>query len=147
MIKGAITFTVVTNLDTGRIFVTPDWIDDEESFLHDDNLSDDLWTNDLKKILRYTYECYQITFGPNGLTEPASDAMVRAFQDLFDEDDTDILQLADLVAKGKITVVNPYYSDEPEEYEEDYYIPSSTAGDYGPGNPWDAPGMSIHDFI
>jgi hypothetical protein len=27
------------------------------------------------------------------------------------------------------------------------YTPSSTAGDYSPGNPWDAPGMSIHDFI
>ena len=27
------------------------------------------------------------------------------------------------------------------------YTPSSTAGDYGPGNPWDAPGMSIRDFI
>ena len=24
---------------------------------------------------------------------------------------------------------------------------SCTAGDYGPSNPWDAPGMSIHDFI
>ncbi len=114
----AINFSVVTNLDTGRIFVTPDWIDDEESFMHDDNLTEDLWTNDLIKILRYTYECYQITFGPNGLTEPASDAMVRAFQDLLDEDDTDILQLADLVAKGKITVVNPYYSDD-EEWDED----------------------------
>lgn len=25
--------------------------------------------------------------------------------------------------------------------------PSSTAGDYSPSNPWDAPGMSIRDFI
>jgi hypothetical protein len=24
---------------------------------------------------------------------------------------------------------------------------SCYAGDYGPSNPWDAPGMSIHDFI
>lgn len=31
--------------------------------------------------------------------------------------------------------------------EDDYYTPSSTARDYGPSNPWDAPGMSIHDFI
>ena len=30
---------------------------------------------------------------------------------------------------------------------EDRHCPSATAGDYGPGNPWDAPGMSIHDFI
>jgi hypothetical protein len=35
-----------------------------------------------------------------------------------------------------------------DECEEDYeYTPSSTYGDYGPSNPWDAPGMSIHDFI
>ena len=30
---------------------------------------------------------------------------------------------------------------------DDYYTPSSTRGDYSPSNPWDAPGMSIHDFI
>ena len=30
----------------------------------------------------------------------------------------------------------------PEEY-----IPSAENGDYGPSNPWDAPGMSIKDFI
>lgn len=27
------------------------------------------------------------------------------------------------------------------------YISSSTAGDYSPSKPWDAPGMSIKDFI
>ena len=34
-------------------------------------------------------------------------------------------------------------------YDEDdeEYIPSSTNGDYSPSNPWDAPGMSIRDFI
>ena len=36
-------------------------------------------------------------------------------------------------------------SDDP--YLDDHYTPSAIAGDYGPGNPWDAPGMSIHDFI
>ena len=30
---------------------------------------------------------------------------------------------------------------------EDDYTPSATRGDYSPSNPWDAPGMSIHDFI
>ena len=34
------------------------------------------------------------------------------------------------------------YGDDEEEY-----CPSSTAGDYSPSNPWDAPGMSIKDFI
>ena len=32
-------------------------------------------------------------------------------------------------------------------YEYDDYTPSSTMGDYSPSNPWDAPGMSIRDFI
>lgn len=27
------------------------------------------------------------------------------------------------------------------------YTPSSTNGDYSPSNPWDAPGMSVKDFI
>lgn len=29
----------------------------------------------------------------------------------------------------------------------DNYTPSATNRDYGPSNPWDAPGMSIRDFI
>jgi hypothetical protein len=31
--------------------------------------------------------------------------------------------------------------------EDEEYVPSAENGDYSPGNPWDAPGMSIHDFI
>ena len=34
-----------------------------------------------------------------------------------------------------------------DEDEEDEYVPSSENGDYGPSNPWDAPGMKISDFI
>lgn len=34
-----------------------------------------------------------------------------------------------------------------DEDEDDEYTPSSTNGDYSPSNPWDAPGMSIKDFI
>ena len=34
-----------------------------------------------------------------------------------------------------------------EEDGDEHYAPSSTYGDYSPSNPWDAPGMSIHDFI
>lgn len=40
-----------------------------------------------------------------------------------------------------------YEEGKPECLEDDEYCPSSTNGDYGPGNPWDAPGMSIKDFI
>ena len=31
--------------------------------------------------------------------------------------------------------------------EEEKYCPSSTAGDYSPSCPWNAPGMSTRDFI
>ena len=34
----------------------------------------------------------------------------------------------------------------PDCYEEEH-TPSATNGDYSPSSPWDAPGMSIHDFI
>lgn len=30
---------------------------------------------------------------------------------------------------------------------EDDYTPSAENGDYSPGNPWDAPGMKMSDFI
>ena len=36
--------------------------------------------------------------------------------------------------------------DEDEEEDEEY-VPSSSNGDYGPSNPWDAPGCSIDMFI
>ena len=33
------------------------------------------------------------------------------------------------------------------ETETEPYVHCSTNGDYSPSNPWDAPGMSISDFI
>lgn len=68
----------------------------------------------------------------------------------------------------QIAEVDRYYSDEmlddwiealkkpeeetefegsPEIIEEEQRYTSCTAHDYSPGNPWDAPGMSIRDFI
>ena len=40
-----------------------------------------------------------------------------------------------------------YEEGTPSCFEDDDYCPSSTNGDYSPSNPWDAPGMSIRDFI
>jgi len=34
-----------------------------------------------------------------------------------------------------------------EADDDENYIPSASAGDYSPSNPWDAPGMSVSDFI
>lgn len=39
-----------------------------------------------------------------------------------------------------------YIPVETDEYDNNEYT-SSSHGDYGPSNPWDAPGMSIRDFI
>lgn len=44
-----------------------------------------------------------------------------------------------LVNEAKMT----YESGEDDEL----YVRSSTNGDYSPSNPWDAPGMSVSDFI
>ena len=39
------------------------------------------------------------------------------------------------------------FFEEPDDIGVEPYTPSCTCYDYSPSNPWDAPGMSIHDFI
>lgn len=43
--------------------------------------------------------------------------------------------------------VEDYFKDPEEDFDDEEYTPSSTNGDYSPSNPWDAPGMSVRDFI
>lgn len=40
-----------------------------------------------------------------------------------------------------------YEEGTPDCLQNDEYCPSATAGDYSPSSPWNAPGMSIRDFI
>ena len=40
-----------------------------------------------------------------------------------------------------------YKEGTPDCFADDEYCPSATAGDYSPSSPWNAPGMSIRDFI
>lgn len=64
-------------------------------------------------------------------------------------DSSEVILDASDVKSLEITVLEDE-ADKEQEYGEigDYhYIPSATAGDYSPSHPWDAPGMSIHDFI
>lgn len=64
-------------------------------------------------------------------------------------DSSEVILDASDVKSLEITVLEDE-ADKEQEYSEigDYhYIPSATAGDYSPSHPWDAPGMSIHDFI
>lgn len=50
--------------------------------------------------------------------------------------------------QNELAFLNEDSKDEDSLYDyEDDYTPSSTFGDYSPSNPWDAPGMSIRDFI
>lgn len=58
----------------------------------------------------------------------------------FDEEDDTIDEAEDICAKAEDLVLS-------ELSAEDHYCPSSTCGDYSPSCPWNAPGMSIHDFI
>lgn len=44
-------------------------------------------------------------------------------------------------------VCDRYEKGKPSCYEDDEYTPSATAGDYSPSCPWEAPGMSVADFI
>lgn len=37
--------------------------------------------------------------------------------------------------------------NELDDDDDDEYIPSAENGDYGPSNPWDAPGMNLKDFV
>lgn len=41
----------------------------------------------------------------------------------------------------------PYEDDCNEYYNEEHKYTSCTNGDYSPSTPWNAPGMSISDFI
>ena len=40
-----------------------------------------------------------------------------------------------------------YEEGTPSCFEEEEYTPSATHGDYSPSCPWNAPGMSVSDFI
>lgn len=58
----------------------------------------------------------------------------------------DVAKLSDTEAE--------YFGLDMEQYKaatdkdaDDHMVPSSTGGDYSPANPWDAPGMSISDFL
>jgi hypothetical protein len=44
-------------------------------------------------------------------------------------------------------ICDRYEEGKPSCYEDDNYTPSATHGDYSPSSPWNAPGMSISDFI
>lgn len=52
---------------------------------------------------------------------------------------------ADMIKEAKHC--GRYAEGRPECLDDEPYCSSAAAGDYGPGNPWNAPGMSVRDFI
>ena len=74
---------------------------------------------------------YRVSFCMN-LTEKDIEPMKRTFEET----------LGELIRDNLCTNVQ-IELDEPD----DDYTPSAENGDYSPSNPWDAPGMSISDFI
>lgn len=92
------------------------------------------------------YGNMKINFTPERLVEIASLAINGLRED--DEDSAmeyfrDTMELTDYEREF---FGIPMETDD-EEDDEDNYCPSSTNRDYSPSNPWDAPGMSIRDFI
>lgn len=58
----------------------------------------------------------------------------------------DVAELSDTEAEY-LGLDMKHYRAATDEDADDHTAPSSTGGDYSPAHPWDAPGMSISDFI
>ncbi|MBD5162905.1 MAG: hypothetical protein HDT14_13020 [Oscillibacter sp.] len=58
----------------------------------------------------------------------------------------DAVELSDAEAEYFGLDMERYRATTGEDTDSDT-IPSSTGGDYSPANPWDAPGMSVSDFV
>ena len=77
------------------------------------------------------------------------DKDLEAWEVTLDEQDEEAIM--DILSKYETcgcSTRNCYDSEFRELFAtEENYRPSATNRDYSPSNPWDAPGMSIHDFI
>ena len=73
----------------------------------------------------------------------------RAFSDMFGIDyclDYEMACTEDEEVKAASNC-HIYEEGTPDCLCRDEYCPSATAGDYSPSSPWNAPGMSVRDFI
>jgi len=85
-------------------------------------------------------------------------AIFHGYKDDLDYDIEELEVMSFDIESNGLIIINvetngDFYSDTridetcDEEYDDEPYCPSSTNRDYSPSNPWDAPGMSIRDFI
>ncbi len=58
----------------------------------------------------------------------------------------DVAELSDTEAEYFGLDIEKYRATTGEDTD-DHAAPSSTGGDYSPASPWDAPGMSVSDFV
>ena len=89
-----------------------------------------------------TFDFYVKEFGP--LTEKKALAMFGLEKELEDEEEAARKWYSGEDYEEEETEEEFQDEEEIDDYE---YCPSATAGDYSPSNPWDAPGMSIRDFL
>ena len=93
---------------------------------------------------KMVFDSYVKMFGP--LTEKKALAMFGLEKELEDEEEAARRWYSGENYEEEEELQDEEFQDE-EEFDDYEYCPSATAGDYSPSNPWDAPGMSIRDFI
>ena len=105
--------------------------------------------------MKMQYEIKGITLDVNDLMEihhyyeaACTAEYLMENYDITDEDDAlyfgyEVRRLMDKYDWDEETAIDNVMRED----DDDEYIPSCTRGDYSPSNPWDAPGMSIRDFI
>ncbi len=107
------------------------------------------FTDSVEKDSDRTYAAdFDASYGWENVMQEMFEAIAPALEDgscleVYADSWKDIL----IVKDGKMEFSQEDIEDDEKDDEDEEYCPSSTAGDYGPGNPWDTPGMSIKDFI
>jgi hypothetical protein len=89
------------------------------------------------KVSKYTYE-----FHENDVTISAEEHTLIALAKALRE-----AQVEGTLSDLAYQIEYAFDIDGVRSEDEEYYTPSAEHGDYSPSNPWDAPGMSIKDFI
>lgn len=85
-----------------------------------------------KEIFDYAEKCG---------AESAENLMVLMGPDLYDDSDGTVY---DDILRCLRQMQDPWYEEDEPEYLTDE---PGFSRDYGPSNPWDAPGMRVSDFI
>ena len=100
-------------------------------------------------------DCYLTKINENHIPWTRMSEIATLLKDGLLEDDeeeayrymVDVVELSAIEAEYFELDMERYRAVEDEEDDDSGTVPSSTDGDYSPTNPWDAPGMSVSDFI